>query len=95
MWWIILLGSLVTLIILVANSQKKPGSDLKNKFASLGNMKGMKYQEIAKVVGECSSRSPLDAGELCQWIVPGFHIALEFDDDQRCVKLNTETFNEE
>ena len=81
MWWIILLGSLVTLIMLVANSQKKPGSDLKNKFA--------------RVVGECSSRSPLDAGELCQWIVPGFHIALEFDDDQRCVKLNTETFNEE
>ena len=49
MWWIILLGSLVTLIMLVANSQKKPGSDLKNKFASLGNMKGMKYQEIAIV----------------------------------------------
>ena len=51
MWWIILLGSLVTLIMLVANSQKKPGSDLKNKFASLGNMKGMKYQELWFDVG--------------------------------------------
>lgn len=95
MWWILLIGSVVMLIMLVGNSQRKPGAALKNKFASLGNMKGMKYQEIAKVVGECTSRTQLGAGELCQWIVPGFHIALEFDDDQRCVKLDTETYNEE
>ena len=58
------------------------GKDLKNKFASLGELKGKNKQQIMAVAGNPVSISITGDGKTyCQWMKAGFHIGLIFSGD--------------
>lgn len=71
---------------------KAPGRLLNQKFVSLGDMRGMSYADIEKVVGKPQSVSQMgDGGTLRQWISTGYHIALVFDENDKMVGISHET----
>ena len=70
-----ILYSITTLFVL------NPGVKLRNKFISLGDMRGKHKNEIYRVVGTPNSISAHDDGELLQWLATGYHIALIFQND--------------
>jgi hypothetical protein len=76
---------IVTLLIfvLLANSGKGRGNarGLSRRFQALGNMYGKSKDQIVEAVGEPTSVSFIGRAKLMQWQVPGYHIALRFDED--------------
>ena len=58
-----------------------PGSQMRSKFVSLGDMRGKHKNEIFRVVGNPNSVSALVDGELLQWQATGYHIALHFQNN--------------
>ena len=88
---VIMLGyGLVSLI----NSFSDPLSDTKKlmkKFKSVGSMSGMHKDSIIKVVGPPQSMSRIGDNTLLQWILPGYHISIFFDQTGNFVKISSET----
>jgi hypothetical protein len=67
---------------LIHASVKAPGHSLARKFASAGTLAGKTRSEIVALVGPPNSISGLPNGKtLCQWMAPGYHIALRFNGD--------------
>lgn len=84
-----ILGGLL-LFAIISVGVKAPARMLQQNFVKLGNMTGKSYEEIAAVVGPANADSPKvgDNGEVLtikQWIKPGYHISLVFDQDNRCI----------
>lgn len=79
------------LLVTMAMPKNQEARRLNKKFVSLGDMRGKTYQEIASVVGECDSRRELpDGTALCQWMKPGYLIAIVFDKGMRMVRIDNE-----
>lgn len=80
-------GFLLVLLILgiiggiVAAIQGSPAKRLNKKFIELGTLTGKSKQEIIAACGVPSSVSAVAGKTLCQWMVPGYHIALLFNGD--------------
>jgi hypothetical protein len=70
---------------------RAPGRSLRKRFIALGTLKGMKRREIVKAVGEPGTETPLPDGRtLLQWRATGYHIALVFEANGRCVGVTHE-----
>ncbi|MBU5626980.1 hypothetical protein KQI82_08685 [Oscillibacter sp. MSJ-2] len=71
---------------------KLPGKGLNAQFVELGNLKGKSFKEITDKVGMPSSISSMgDGTTLKQWMATGYHIALEFDENDICLGISSET----
>jgi hypothetical protein len=65
--------------------------ELQRSFQSLGNMIGKTDTQIIAVAGPPNSRSTLAGGRtLLQWQSTGYHIALQFDADGKCLGITHE-----
>ena len=85
-----IIGGIIGYLI-ISSLVRTPGVALSKKFVSLGDMKGMTYEQIKSVVGPCSSISDIGNGQkLRQWIATGYHIALVFDSDDKMIKISHE-----
>lgn len=91
MWYAIMFALFAILLVTMAMPKNQEARRLNKKFVSLGDMKGKTYQEIASVVGECDSRQELPDGTvLCQWVKPGYLIAIVFDSSMKMVRISNE-----
>jgi hypothetical protein len=70
---------------------RSPGRALRRQFVALGSLKGLRRAEIVKAVGEPAIETPLPDGRvLLQWRATGYHIALVFEPNGRCVGVTHE-----
>jgi hypothetical protein len=70
---------------------RAPGRALRKRFMALGTLKGMTRREIVNAVGEPGTETPLPDGRtLLQWRATGYHIALVFETNGRCVGVTHE-----
>lgn len=70
---------------------RSPGRALKKRFVALGSLKGRRRKEIVKAVGQPAQETPLPDGRvLLQWRATGYHIALAFEKDGRCIGVTHE-----
>ena len=70
---------------------RAPGRALRRQFVALGSLKGRTRKEIVKAVGEPAIETPLPDGRtLLQWRATGYHIALVFEPNGRCVGVTHE-----
>lgn len=77
--------------IVVPYLYRAPGRALRKRFVALGGLKGRTRKEIVRAVGEPAIVTPLpDARSLLQWRATGYHIALLFAKDGRCVGITHE-----
>lgn len=64
-------------------------ANLSQKFAALGNIRGMPIEDIKKRVGRPTSKSSTANGMLYQWmkfgIFGGYHYAISVDCDGKCI----------
>ena len=84
-----IIGGLI-LYAIISAGVRAPGRSLGNKFASLGNVQGKSYREIVAICGAPTSVSTVEGGKLCQWMATGYHIALLFDADDKCLGISHE-----
>ena len=69
-----------------------PGRGLNAQFVELGTLKGKSFKEITDKVGMPNSVSSMgDGTTLKQWMATGYHIALEFDENDICLGVSSET----
>ena len=65
--------------------------ELSKKFVGIGVIVGKSLTEIESVVGKPNSISAVGNGQiLCQWVVPGYHVGLLFENDI-CVGISHES----
>jgi hypothetical protein len=70
---------------------RSPGRALRKRFVALGSLKGRTRREIEKAVGEPAQETPMPDGRtLLQWRATGYHIALVFERNGRCVGVTHE-----
>jgi hypothetical protein len=70
---------------------RAPGRALRKRFMALGTLKGMTRREIVKAVGQPGTETQLPDGRtLLQWRATGYHIALVFEANGRCVGVTHE-----
>ena len=72
-----------------------PGRELHARFNALGEMTGKSMQEITSLVGPANSMSQTSSGVLLQWIVAGYHIAIQFDEQGNFVQISHQFINYE
>ncbi len=82
---------IIPLLIIKTRSQS-----LNRKFYKLGNLKGKTYDEIKAAVGPENSRSATTSADgapviIRQWMKPGYHIVLLFDQKDVCLGISSET----
>lgn len=84
----------VVLIVMTMNSGnavRRSGRTLHNAVIALGDVTQHDYASITKVLGDPSSLSNMPGGiTFAQWIRPGYHIAMSFDKDDKCVGIDHE-----
>lgn len=84
-----ILGGIV-LYAVINSVVRSPGRSLAKKFVSLGNIQGKSYREVVAVCGNPTAMSSTENGKLCQWMATGYHIALLFDEEDKCVGITHE-----
>jgi hypothetical protein len=81
----------MALAIVVPFVIRAPGRALHRRFRALGTLKGKSRREIVKAVGEPAIETALPDGRtLLQWRSTGYHIALVFEPNGRCVGVTHE-----
>jgi len=70
---------------------RAPGRALRKQFVALGSLKGRTRKEIEKAVGPAAQETVLPDGRiLLQWRATGYHIAIVFEKNGRCVGVTHE-----
>ena len=70
---------------------RAPGRALRKQFIALGSLKGKSRTDIERAVGPAAQETTLPDGRtLLQWRSTGYHIALVFEPDGRCVGVTHE-----
>lgn len=88
---VLLLVGAALVAIVVPYVFRAPGRALKKQFVALGSLKGRTRKEIEKAVGPASQETALPDGRiLLQWRATGYHIALLFEKNGRCVGVTHE-----
>ena len=86
-----LLVAAVLVAIVVPFVFRAPGRALHKQFRALGSLKGRSRKEIEKAVGPAAQETELPDGRiLLQWRATGYHIAIVFEKDGRCVGVTHE-----
>ena len=86
-----LIGGLI-LYAIIKVVVRIPAASLNAKFVKLGVLKGKTLAEITAVVGQPNAVSVNAEGiTVRQWITPGYHIVLLFDENDICLGVNSET----
>lgn len=91
---LIYIGSIVGgifLFLIISVIVRAPGMALSKKFVKLGNLQGKSYDEIVAACSNPNSVSAAQGGKLCQWMATGYHIALLFDADNKCLGITHNT----
>ena len=79
------LGGLL-LFAFMSIAVRAKGSALQRKFIKLGTLVGKSLTEITTACGAPSSVSACGNNiKLCQWMEPGYHIGLLFDENDLCL----------
>lgn len=77
--------------VLVPYVVRAPGRALRRRFVALGKLPGRTRKEIEKAVGPAAQETPLPDGRtLLQWRAMGYHIAIAFEKNGRCVGVTHE-----
>ncbi len=84
-----LIGGLILYAIINAGV-KAPGAMLRDKFVRTNPLAGKTKSEIISAVGNPSSVSSIGEGSLLQWQATGYHIALQFDENDICTGVTHE-----
>lgn len=81
----------IVLYIIIHLIVQAPGAALHKQFEKLGNLQGKSLDEIIAACGKPQSISPVEGGTLYQWISSGCHMALLFDEDNKCLGITQDT----
>ena len=81
----------IVLYIIIHLIVQAPGAALHKQFEKLGNLQGKSLDEIIAACGKPQSISPVEGGKLYQWISSGCHMALLFDEDNKCLGITQDT----
>jgi hypothetical protein len=88
---VVLLVAAALVAIVVPFMFRAPGRALHKRFVALGSLKGRTRREIEKAAGPAAQETALPDGRtLLQWRATGYHIALVFGKDGRCVGVTHE-----
>lgn len=69
-----------------------PGLMLQSKFKKIGSMVGMGKTDIIRAAGNFQSiRHLADGGSVCVWQAAGYLITIQFDKEQKFLKIISET----
>jgi hypothetical protein len=86
-----LLVAAALVAIVVPYLFRAPGRALRKQFVALGSLKGQSRKAIESKVGPAAQETPLPDGRiLLQWRATGYHIALIFEKNGRCVGVTHE-----
>lgn len=89
--WLLGLAGGVLIVMVSIWLAKRPGVLLRQRFVRLGQLQGRSKAEIVAHVGPPNSISVRpQGGSLLQWIVPGYHIALDFGANDVCLGVTHE-----
>jgi hypothetical protein len=70
---------------------RSPGRALRKQFIALGSLTGRSRRDVERAVGPAAQATALPDGRtLLQWRATGYHIALVFEPDGRCVGVTHE-----
>lgn len=70
-----------------------PGRALRVQFIALGTLTGMTRDDIVAKTGPPNSISAMPDGSLCQWMRPGYHMAIRFDANDIFAGISHESTN--
>jgi hypothetical protein len=88
---VVLLVVAALVAIIVPRIVLAPGRRLRKQFVLLGSLKGRTRREIVKAVGEPATETALPDGRTpLQWRTTGYHIALVFEKNGRCLGVTHE-----
>ena len=88
---IVLLVVAAAIAVVVPWMFRAPGRALRKRFVALGSLKGRTRREIEKAVGPPAQETPIPGDRtLLQWRSTGYHIALVFEKNGRCVGVTHE-----
>lgn len=90
-FWLVAAGGIVISLISVFSSPLSGARTLQRKFADLGDLRGKTRAEIISAVGPPNSVTAMADGALVQWLTPGYHVALLFDDADVCLGVSHES----
>ena len=86
---IIVVGLLLYAII--GAGVRAPGRSLASKFGALGEVVGLPLDQVIAKVGCPTAVSSLANGQkLVQWQATGYHIAMTFDVENKCLGIDHE-----
>lgn len=86
-----LLLSALVIYLIIYLAVVMPEKLLRQKFESLGDMRGLKRSEVVARCGKYHSIRNICGGIVCVWMVPGFVISLVFDSSDKVVKVSSKS----
>lgn len=69
---------------------KNAGHNLAIKFAKIGDMKGLTYDDIKNKAGEANFVNPNQDGFVAVWAKRGYYIEINFDKDKNFISISKE-----
>ena len=90
-FFLVAAGGVLLALISAFSSPTGGAHDLQRAFVRLGDLRGKPRSEIVSAVGAPNSVSAIPNGTLLQWIKPGYHIAVMFDEDDVCIGISHES----
>lgn len=88
--------SVIVAILLIAavisyGSGAAKGNNLRRGMRALGNVTRHTYDEVVSVLGPPNALSSVGSGiELAQWMSGGYHVAMSFGPDGKCLGIDSE-----
>lgn len=89
---ILILGAIIVVFALNAgNSVRRQARKLHAKVIELDDVTQHDYTTITAKLGNPNAISNMPNGvTLVQWICPGYHVAMSFDKDDKCLGIDSE-----
>jgi len=82
---------LLIVILISYGSGAARGNNLRRGMRALGNVTLHTYDEVVAVLGRPNALSSIGNGiELAQWMSSGYHVAMSFGPDGKCLGIDSE-----
>lgn len=86
---------IVVAVLLVAGFLQFAGAatkrgELQRGMASLGDVTQHTYDDVTAVLGNPNSLSMINDVKLAQWMASGYHVAMSFDQEGKCLGIDHE-----
>jgi len=91
----IILSVIVAILLIAAvmsyGSNAAKGNNLRRGMRDLGNVTLHTFDEVVAVLGRPNALSSIGNGvELAQWMAGGYHVAMSFGPDGKCLGIDSE-----